>query len=261
MKTLLASVLLVFSALAHSQEKQEIPVLMYHQITDSKPAGNTVVSPAEFRNQMNFLKAKGYTTVTASELTKILTSGKNLPNKTVAITLDDGWRSSLEAIRVFDELGMSATFYAVSGASTDSSYLTESELMLIAQNKKYEIGAHSHTHFMQWSDNLDSLDSRIMIGEIVMSKILLEKVIGKKVTSFAWPFGYVRDDVMDKMADMGFTSTMLVTNDSKNSVGMSPLRVRRINIDGRCNISDFEQMLQTKQVKACNDENDKKISR
>jgi peptidoglycan/xylan/chitin deacetylase (PgdA/CDA1 family) len=239
----------------------EIPALMYHQVTDSKPLGETIVGTSKFAEQMSYLQANGYKTITASELTEFLNGNIQLPSKTVVLTFDDGWKSGLNAVRVLNGHNFSATFYAVSGFVNDPEYLTESELMLLAQNKNFEIGAHTHTHFMEWADKMDSLDSRTMIGEIAMSKILIEHAIGVKVKSFAWPFGYIRSDVMKMISDMGFTSTMLVTSDSNNSVGMSPLQVRRINIDGRCNIVDFEEMLQTKHVKACNDESNKTISR
>lgn len=234
---------------------------MYHQVTDAKIIGPTVLETSKFAEQMTYLQTHGYKTITVSKLTEFMKGNIQLPSKTVVLTFDDGWKSSLNAVRILDEYNFSATFYIVSGFFKDPEYLTKNELMLLAQNKNFEIGAHSHTHFMEWTDKLDSLDSRIMIDEIAMSKTLIEHTIGIKVKSFAWPFGYIRDDVMKTIPGLGFTSTMLVTSDSNNSVGMSPLQVRRINIDGRCTLSDFEEMLQTKHVKACNDESNKTISR
>lgn len=262
MKAIILAALMIFPVLACSQDKkQEIPVLMYHQITNDKPAGETVISVSNFGKQMELLHRNGYKTITASELTNFLNGKISLPPKTVALTFDDGWKSTLNAVRILDSYNFSSTFYVVSGFSQHADYLTNNEILWLSHNPRFEIGAHSHTHFLEWTDNLDKIDSRTMAGEIIMSKILIESMIGKKVNSYAWPFGFVKDDVMKMTSSMGFTSTMLVTPHGKNSVGMSPLRTHRINIDGRCNMSDFEEMLQTKLSKACNDETNKATNR
>jgi len=240
---------------------QEIPVLMYHQFTSNKELGNEVITPSRFREQVAFLKMESYTTINMHELTEFMLGKIQLPEKTIAITIDDGWRSSLEAARILLDFNSTATFYIITNSFDDPQYLDRGEVGMLSRTANFEIGAHSHTHFMEWINSLSRIDLEIMNYEVSLSKSSIEQVIGKPVTSFSWPFGVYKDASIKYAENLGITSTVMVNNESRNSIGMSPLQVHRINIDGRCTISDFQKMLQTKKVKVCNDEDDKKIPR
>ena len=68
----------------------------------------------------------------------------------------------------------------------DYKNLTISEVKKIAQNNLFEIGAHSVNHLI-----LSGLDGEKQREEIGNSKIHLEKIIDKDITSFAYPYGTI----------------------------------------------------------------------
>ena len=68
----------------------------------------------------------------------------------------------------------------------DYKNLTLSEIKKISQNSLFEIGAHSVNHLI-----LSGLEENEQRAEIVNSKIHLEKIIDKDVTSFAYPYGTI----------------------------------------------------------------------
>jgi hypothetical protein len=65
-----------------------LPILMYHEIGDrSQTSSPLVVTPGAFAEQLAYLHAAGYRTVTAGALPKVLAAGEPL-DRTVVLTFD-----------------------------------------------------------------------------------------------------------------------------------------------------------------------------
>lgn len=258
MRTLLLLLAVLFSSVAHSAEPF-IPVLMYHHVSTTIPPGDTVVSLSSFREQIQWLKAEGYNTVTIDQLSTMLKTG-TVPERTVALTFDDGWKDQLQAVAILQEYHMASTYFIVSNFFEDPRYMSMSDVQSLAMLPGVEIGAHSHTHFMEWIDGLDKMDTRIMVGELAMSKQIVEEVIGKKVKTFAWPFGYTRPGLFNLAAVMGYSSTVLVNNSTHNTADTPPMRIQRINIHGSCSLEHVKIMVVTGISKGdCNEQVDRVV--
>jgi hypothetical protein len=88
---------------------QTVPVISYHKIAESGADAMTVTR-ASFRSQMQFLKENGYHAATLDEFYDFLDFKADLPEKSVVITFDDGWRSLYEiAFPILKEYGFPAT--------------------------------------------------------------------------------------------------------------------------------------------------------
>lgn len=235
-----------------AQNPAAVRVLIYHQVTDQAQPGQTVISTDMMARHLDKIRSLGYTTVKISEVVDHMNGKLSLPAKSVAITFDDGWKNNLIAARMLSDRNMSATFYVMSGQFDSNLYFSKQDIIELSKNRKFEIGAHSHTHFMEWEGKMDMADTRIIIGEMAMSKAIIENVIGKPVNSFSWPFGYVRKSALDLSQSLGFTSTTHVSPKSMNKEGDNPLYIERINIDGRCNESHLEIILKEGKHIECN---------
>jgi peptidoglycan/xylan/chitin deacetylase (PgdA/CDA1 family) len=80
--------------------------------------------------------------------------------------------------------------------------LTESELGELGRDGLVEIGSHTVSHAM-----LAALPKAAQQEEIVASKRYLEEVLGRPVTSFAYPYGgraHYNGDTVDVVRDAGF---------------------------------------------------------
>lgn len=231
-----------------------IPVLIYHRVTDESPPSDTVISPAMLRAHVQEIHRMGYNTITVSELTKYMVGRKFFPEKTVVLTFDDGWKDNLVAAEILKEMQMSATFYVLSGTFDHHMYLNKEELVRLSRYRGVEIGAHTHTHFVEWESDLSKLDYRIMIGEMILSKIMIERTIGKRVYTFSWPYGFTKPEALDVVADMGFDSAVHVNSETANSSRFSTLDIRRININGACTPKDIRSMIETRKLKECYNE-------
>jgi peptidoglycan/xylan/chitin deacetylase (PgdA/CDA1 family) len=248
MKLLIGFVLALFTCASHAQG---VPIIAYHRVVADRAPGMTVIAPDRFVEHMNMLKTEGYTLIRIDELVSYMRNQITLPTKTVAVTFDDGWKDQLFAAKILSSAGLSATFYITSGHFSDPRYMTVEDVQELAQNPQFEIGAHSHTHFPEL-DGKDptSMDPRAMIGELIISKLLLEQTIGKKVQNYAWPFGYATLQSVQFAERLGFASTAMINTTSANIPGRT-MELQRLNIDGRCTADQLKQMLETGALVKC----------
>ena len=201
-------------------EKEKIPILMYHSISQSaNPKFKQFsVSPTLFAGHMAYLCQHGYTTLTVTQFIQMRVQGKDrLPERPVILTFDDGFADFFtEALPVLKYYGFVATLYIATafingtsrwmqheGESTHS-MLTWDQLLEI--NKcGIEIGAHSHSHHQ-----LDILPLSLARDEIVRCKRLLEDKLSQEVLSFAYQHGYHSAAIQRLVREAGYTSACAV---------------------------------------------------
>jgi len=178
-------------------------ILIYHRVADVKNDPHLLsVSPDNFYKQLKYLQ-QNFQVIKLSELVENLRT-KQLKNKSVAITFDDGYADNLyNALPILEKLKIPATIFAVAGRinSQTSFYwdentpkqdagraLTSKELINLASSPLVEIGSHTITHF-----RLSQLLFKQQKREIAESKKIIEKYIKKPVNSFSYPFGEKKD--------------------------------------------------------------------
>jgi peptidoglycan/xylan/chitin deacetylase (PgdA/CDA1 family) len=152
----------------NSTGKVTAPILLYHHIADIEPASRYYVSPQDFQTQLETLLKWGYTPVTVSAIVATIIKGGNLPNRPVVISFDDG-----KDIVTVDQLKEMAA-------------------------AGWEIGSHSMSH-----QDLTKLHDKAQT-EIGLSKSDLEKEIGVKVTTFAYPYGTTDPYLVTKVQNYGY---------------------------------------------------------
>lgn len=229
---------------------QEIPVILYHRITKADKPSHEVTRPSLFHDQMNWLKADGYETISVARMQSYMDGKGTIPKKPIVITFDDGWKDNIEAAQYLAKLDMGATFYIITGFFAAPQYMSVIDVEALAKHSGFEIGSHSHSHFVKYT-KLESIDLCTFAKELATSKLLLERVVEKPVTSFAWPYGFATKQSVYAANAIGYTNTLHVNRDSHNSPGHSPLYIRRMNIDGNCKLEDFQKMVQTNILKEC----------
>jgi peptidoglycan/xylan/chitin deacetylase (PgdA/CDA1 family) len=236
MKYLLSVILMLCSIAVHAGG---VTVLMYHRIQPT-PAHLDVTLDG-LRDHLDAIKAAGYKTITIAELAKHMRNGV-IPRKTVAITVDDGWKETTQFAAELSARKMTGTFFIISKAFDNPLYLTRDEVK--ALSKSFEIGAHSHTHFMKYIDDLKSMDPDMVQGELALSKILIEQVIGKPVTTFCWPFGHFTDKGIAAAREVGYSATTIVSGKTTNERN-DPFKIDRVNADGRCTGAEIVKSIET----------------
>ncbi|MHA3103840.1 polysaccharide deacetylase family protein [Acinetobacter sp. ANC 3791] len=223
-------------------------VLMYHMVRehiDGAKFNKLRVTPAEFEKQVAWMKAQGFHFVTMQELQQ--NWGKH-PEKTVAITFDDGYLDNLEnAYPILEKYQAKATIYVVvdrhdrdwstykkahhnSGELAREPKLSDQQIQFLAHSDRVEIGSHTMTHA-----NLDKLTDEECLHELVQSKQQLEQMIGQPVTSFAYPFGiYSQSDV--ELAKQAGYCNAVTTKEGIDTAQPDFMQLQRIKISGKDSI-------------------------
>lgn len=190
-----------------------VSILLYHEIGLQPRASANLdcfCSSSQFREQMYFLKASAVPVRPASEVYDQLCRGEHVASNTVVLTFDDGDTSFLDhALPVLDELAFPATVFAVAGQLGQKAHwvkdprnavslMTPSHLRTLAAHQ-IAIGSHSMSH-----RKLPELPASEIAGELYDSKALLEDILGKAVTSFAYPHGRYDNDIMSLVEAAGY---------------------------------------------------------
>ncbi len=139
--------------LTEEQISCEIPVLMYHHI--SEETNSVTVSKITFESHMQALLEAGYTTVSMSEIFDYVTGDGHLPEKPLLITFDDGYESNYTiAYPILQKYGMKAAIFAIGSSVGKNTYKdTENaiiphfsfdEMRIMAESGLIEIGSHTH---------------------------------------------------------------------------------------------------------------------
>ncbi|EIF6289939.1 polysaccharide deacetylase family protein [Clostridium perfringens] len=174
-----------FEGLKTTSEDMNIPVLCYHDVTPNNPNNNELlVNPEKFKEQLQYLKDNNYTPITLDELYDYLRNNKPIPEKSVVITLDDGYKGNYEyAYPLLKEFKFPATIFVISNYVGAQDYMTADQLKEMSNNG-IEIESHTFKH-----DDLSTLDEAKQLETLKDSKVALEKIIGKPVDFVAYPFG------------------------------------------------------------------------
>jgi peptidoglycan/xylan/chitin deacetylase (PgdA/CDA1 family) len=195
-----------------------IPILGYHSISETPEVhiAPFAVRPGDFERHLDLIVAHGATALTISDLVARLDGGEALPERTVAITFDDGFEDNLTvAAPLLEARGLPATVYLTTGflpgcpepGPVQGGRMIRWDAIGQLERAGMEVGPHSHTH-----PQLDLLPKADAATEIARSKDLLEVALDHPVTSFAYPHGYASRWVRGEVRRRGFSSACGVRN-------------------------------------------------
>lgn len=205
MRGLLLSLLLAWPAAA-----QPVSVLTYHRFDPRFANAATVVETKVFIAQMEWLRTHGITVVRLSAIVAALTGGALMPEKSVAITADDGWRSVYtDMFPVIRRLAYPITLFINPPAiGQGGAYLTWAQIEEMRASGLVEFQAHTQTHpnFNDDRARRTLADYAAFVDrELGGSRTLLQDRTGK-VAFLAWPYG-IHDATLEAAAARdGFTA-------------------------------------------------------
>ncbi len=121
----------------------------------------------------------------------------------MVLTFDDAWADNhANALGPLSRHRLPATLYAPSRLLGRPGYMTRSQLLEM-DAAGVTTGAHSRTH-----PDLRACGPGELEGEVRGSKEDLEDLLGKPVTSFAYPTGLINDRVIAAVSAAGFTTAV-----------------------------------------------------
>jgi peptidoglycan/xylan/chitin deacetylase (PgdA/CDA1 family) len=168
----------------------KLPVLFYHQL--GEPESRYCVSSEHLREQMAWLSANRFESVTPSDLPAALSNDPALPVRPVMISVDDANESDLDFQEILAEFGFRGTYFW-----PNDTPLTRDQLASIARSG--EVCGHTVNH-----RNLSTLSYSEQIAEIAPNKAWIERMTDRQVIGFGYPFGAYNDDTPKILVDAGF---------------------------------------------------------
>ena len=107
-----------YAALRRLAPSRSLAILRYHAICGPEGYGyadpQICITPRNFERHVRYLTAS-YNVVRLEDAARALADGAPLPPNAVAITFDDGYADNLEAARILNRHGATATFYITAG--------------------------------------------------------------------------------------------------------------------------------------------------
>ena len=209
-RIILSSMTLTLRQLTYLWDSRtSVRILYYHSISDGRMRSS--VSPAAFESQMEYLLRNNYRILSLSEVTQYIASCTPFPERSLTITLDDGFQDNYEnAFPILRRVGFKATiFLAVSYIGTDRlATLTEAEFIprplawdQVKEMHQHgiEFGSHTRTHPM-----LSQISHDEARREIRESKRTIEEALGTPVHFFCYPRGDFNDAVKRIVKEEGY---------------------------------------------------------
>jgi peptidoglycan/xylan/chitin deacetylase (PgdA/CDA1 family) len=186
-----------------------IPVLLYHSVSDYPSQRDRAysVSRACFAAHADVVGASGRVAIRITELAAGLRSERPLPERPVAVTFDDGFADTYDAVEALLRRGVSSTVYVTTGAVGARDRLSHEAVAELARLPYVEVGAHGVRHCY-----LDELDDHELAHEVRGSRAQLEDLIQGTVSSFAYPHGAYDARVRQAVITAGYRSAAAVKN-------------------------------------------------
>jgi peptidoglycan/xylan/chitin deacetylase (PgdA/CDA1 family) len=181
--------------------KRTLPILMYHSISDVaesevSPYYKTSTSPARFEQQMRWLTEAGFRSVDLEEGLRLAQRGIEKQEKIVVITFDDGFRDFYDsAFPVLKKCGHTATMFLPTAFLRDKRQSFKNKECLTWREVRelrtdgIRFGSHTASHPVFYKSSWQEIEN-----ELAVSKENLERALGEKITSFAYPYAFPQHD-------------------------------------------------------------------
>ena len=178
------------------------PVLMYHHVEDGQLAASNNhtslnVAPDKFRQQMQYLKDRGYQTVTMAALNNFFDNGVALPSKPALITFDDGYVNFYQnAWPILQEFGFTSTVFLTTGLMENDPYLSWGQIDQAKGNVLFANHTWSHKSL---GGSIEAAQQEISLADTQLT----DRGLNSPKT-FAYPYGTVSKAATDVLGQLGY---------------------------------------------------------
>ena len=196
--------------------RHELPILMYHRLVIQAPdytKFDLCVTAQDFEEQLLWLKAWGFTSVTFEDLAE-----KPAPAKPIVIIFDDGYEDNYlnlfpllkkhqvkAVISILGDRTLRQNEWDIPKGDPAVPLLNDAQVLEMAESALVEFGAHSMTH-----QRLTEASSDEIRRQVEDSKKSLESLLEKPVLSFTYPYGSVNEAVKQAVREAGFSFGLAV---------------------------------------------------
>jgi peptidoglycan/xylan/chitin deacetylase (PgdA/CDA1 family) len=213
-----------------------IPILMYHFFYDESEKGkdNNWVKISDFEEQMKYLVRNDYYFPTWEELEEYIDGRRELPEKSVIITVDDGDESFLNlAIPIIEKYNVKVTSFVITGWNGDW-------VVQKYKSDKVKFGSHSHDMHKAGKDGKGkflSVSNKEGLEDVKKSKDIINDTL-----TFCYPFGHYNSLTKKILKEAGY-KIAVTTKSGKVYPGMDKYELPRVRISKGDSLKSFIEKL------------------
>jgi peptidoglycan/xylan/chitin deacetylase (PgdA/CDA1 family) len=176
-------------------------VVMYHRFGEGRyPSTN--IRMEQFRAHIEELRKARYTVMPLPEIVAALRQDRPLPERAVAITVDDAYLSVYErAWPLLREAGLPFTLFVATQPVEQglSNYMSWDQIRELHEAGLVTIGSQTHSH-----PHMPAQSSDANRADLMTSRGLFEEHLGEAPALFAYPFGEYSKAVKSVIRASGF---------------------------------------------------------
>lgn len=181
-------------------------VLLYHHIDENTPT-STSTTPARFEEHLEHIEQRGYTVMPLEEMIATLRSGGLIPDKALAITFDDAYRSVFsQAHPRLAARGWPYTVFVNSDAiaATPGLHLSWNQLRQMQDNGATVAGhSASHAHLSRTLPGESHRAWRQRVTQsISQANEIIARHLGQAPPLFAYPYGEFTPELSSVLQDL-----------------------------------------------------------
>ena len=245
---LLLTIFLVFIKDVRASDNSII-VLIYHRFNQPEHK-STSIEIDLFTKQMEFLKENNFNILPLTDLKLFIKKKKELPNKSIFLTIDDGYKSIYEnAYPILKKYSFPfSVFLSTDFVSSDkSSDFMSWEMIKELHLNEVEFFNHTSDH-----NSLLGKNENEIVSSIKKAQKILDKKLGETAKVFSYPFGEYSNETKEVLKKLGFE--IAFTQDSgpiQNAHDKFSLSRFPIN-DDYGKIDRFKLIINTKPLRVLN---------
>lgn len=182
-------------------DRSSAVVFLYQRIgEDTMP--HSSISVEQFREHIKELTTDGYTILPLKTIIQSLKDGAPLPQKTVALTLEGAWLSTVRnALPVLEAAGLPYTLFIAADDADGSKphHLTWKQLKALKKSKQVDLGIlpAAYAHMTDYTAE----ENAAFINRAVTA---YKEGIGENPLFFAYPYGEYSNDIRKQIAGYPF---------------------------------------------------------
>jgi peptidoglycan/xylan/chitin deacetylase (PgdA/CDA1 family) len=202
----------VAPAAAPPQEADDsrVAILGYHDFSDTLPETEMRIRTTKFRKQMSAIRELGLEVISLPQFIDWKQSGKPIPQKSILLTLDDGWKSVYtDAFPILREFGYPFTLYLYKNYVDGGGKALTTPMIQEMIAAGATIGSHSVSHpypatvKREKAKTPESFDAYLR-KEIGESKRFLESKFHQPITTYAFPGGFSTEEMFPLLQEFGY---------------------------------------------------------
>jgi len=223
---------------------QKVPILLYHDFSRTQTSKMKVLE-SSFEAQMRFLKENDYHVITLDRFLDFMEYKEQIPEKSVVITIDDGWKSLYTiAFPILKKYNFPATLFVYTDFVGGKKALTWNQIKELAEYG-FDIQCHTKTHrYLTKMKDEESFKGffKSVEAELIYPKKMLQKKINRDCNCLAYPYGKTSSLLAAMLKKHGYRAAFTVTRGG-NPFYLSNYNINRSAIYGHYDLEKFKKNL------------------